>query len=277
MSELKQNSDVKMISRTVGLLLRCTRIAFLAMSALLLTGKVAGVGDVRAARAGESSAFTRVTASAEVIPASESRVSTAISAPVEEVLVKEGDEVIAGQPLVEMYSPDLELAVTAAELALKAAELDLVYWIPRLDRPPERRQQAEAETEQARRGVKRAQAEFAQATILAPFNATVVEVSVHPAEFVQAGQAVMVLGELSHLQIQTTDLSERDVPLVREGQPAKVFVEALGIHLGGKVIRVSPLAETVGGDVVFPVLIELDEQPSGLMWGMTAEVEILTE
>jgi len=244
-------------------------------------------GDVRIAINGKSCwrrrcscracFFTRVTASAEVIPASESRVSTAISAPVEEVLVKEGDEVIAGQPLVEMYSPDLELAVTAAELALKAAELDLVYWIPRLDRPPERRQQAEAETEQARRGVKRAQAEFAQATILAPFNATVVEVSVHPAEFVQAGQAVMVLGELSHLQIQTTDLSERDVPLVREGQPAKVFVEALGIHLGGKVIRVSPLAETVGGDVVFPVLIELDEQPSGLMWGMTAEVEILTE
>jgi HlyD family secretion protein len=270
------NGDLKMIPRSVGLL-SCTWIAFLAMSVSLVTGTSAGRGEVHAARAGESSAVTRVTASAEVIPVSESRVSTAISAPVEEILVKEGDAVIAGEPLVVLYSPDLELAVTAAELALKAAELDLVYWIPRLDRPPERRQQAEAETVQARMGLKTAQAEFAQATILAPYDATVVEVSVQPAEFVQAGQVLIVLGDLLHMRIQTTDLGERDVPLVREGQPADVFVEALGVNLGGRVIRVSPLAETVGGDVVFPVLIELDDQPGGLLWGMTAEVGIRVE
>jgi hypothetical protein len=29
--------------------------------------------------------------------------------------------------------------------------------------------------------------------------------------------------------------------------------------------------------VVYPVTIELDEQPAGLLWGMTAEVEIQTQ
>ncbi len=32
----------------------------------------------------------------------------------------------------------------------------------------------------------------------------------------------------------------------------------------------------VGGDVVYTVLVELDEQPAGLRWGMTVEVNIET-
>jgi HlyD family secretion protein len=35
--------------------------------------------------------------------------------------------------------------------------------------------------------------------------------------------------------------------------------------------------ETVGGDVTYKVTIELDEQPAGLRWGMSAEVEIQAE
>jgi hypothetical protein len=34
------------------------------------------------------------------------------------------------------------------------------------------------------------------------------------------------------------------------------------------------MADTVGGDVIFKVTIAPDGQPEGLLWGMTAEVEI---
>jgi hypothetical protein len=34
------------------------------------------------------------------------------------------------------------------------------------------------------------------------------------------------------------------------------------------------MADTVGGDVIFKVTIAPDVQPEGLLWGMTAEVEI---
>jgi hypothetical protein len=37
------------------------------------------------------------------------------------------------------------------------------------------------------------------------------------------------------------------------------------------------LASTVGGDVVYAVVIALDEQPEGLRLGMSAEVQIATE
>jgi hypothetical protein len=36
------------------------------------------------------------------------------------------------------------------------------------------------------------------------------------------------------------------------------------------------IQSTLGGDVVFPVTIEFDEQPKGLLWGMSADVQIQT-
>jgi HlyD family secretion protein len=205
-------------------------------------------------------------------------MSFTISAPVKEVLVKEGDPVKAGQTLITLYTPDLEGEVTRAELAAKALELEYQYWLPhRYDRPPERQWQAEAEWNQKKMSLEVAKASFAQSTIYAPFDATVVDVNVQFGEMAQTGDVVITLADLAHMKIETTDLSERDVAAVQAGQVANVYIEALDVTVTGKVSKVSPMSETVGGDVVYPVTIELDEQPEGLLWGMTAEVEIQTK
>jgi multidrug efflux pump subunit AcrA (membrane-fusion protein) len=216
-----------------------------------------------------------VVASAEAQPAHETQMSFTISAPVKEVLVKNGDVVTSGQALMTLYTPDLEGEITRAELAAKAGELEYQYWLPhRFDRPPERQWQAEAEWNQQIMALEVARASFAQSTIYAPFDATVVDVNIQFGEVAQTGQVVITLADLAHLKIKTTDLSERDVPAVQIGQTANVYVEALDVTVTGKVVKVSPISETVGGDVVYPVTIELDEQPEGLLWGMSAEVEI---
>ena len=77
--------------------------------------------------------------------------------------------------------------------------------------------------------------------------------------------------------METTDLSERDVAEVQVGQEARVYVEALNLDVPGQVARISPLASTVGGDVVYMVVIALEEQPERLRLGMSVEVEIATE
>jgi multidrug resistance efflux pump len=215
-----------------------------------------------------------VVASARVVPAREAQMSFAISAPVDKVHVKEGDVVKAGEILVTLYSPELQLSVTAAELDVEAKELEYVYWIPRLDRPPERRDQAKAEVDQAKAGLETARAMLAQTSLLAPFDGTVVDIEVQEGELAQTGQVVITLGDLANMQIETTDLSERDISVVQIGQSANVYIEALDVTVTGKVMRVSPFSDTLGGDVIFPVTIELDEQPAGLFWGMSAEVEI---
>ena len=218
-----------------------------------------------------------VVASAEVVPAHEASLSFMVSGPVKQILVKEGEKVTAGQTLLTLYSPELELSVTAAELAVKSAELEYQYWVPRYDRPPERHVQARAELDGVKAQLETARATFAQTSLLAPFDATVVDIRIQPDEYARAGQVVIVLGDLAHLQVATTDLSERDIPAVSIGQHVNIYLEALNDTITGRVMRVSPISETVGGDVVYPVIVELDEQAPGLLWGMTAEVEILTK
>jgi multidrug efflux pump subunit AcrA (membrane-fusion protein) len=216
-----------------------------------------------------------VIASAEAQPAQESQISFAISAPVKEILVKEGDVVKAGQLLMTLYTPDLEGKVAQAVLAEKAAALEHTYWVPhRFDRPPEREWQAQAEWDQTKTALEVARANSAQNSIYAPFDASVIEVNVQFGEVAQTGKVVITLADTAHMQIVTTDLSERDVPRVQVGQSVNVYIEALDKNVTGKVIRISPKSEIVGGDVVYPVTIELDQQVEGLLWGMSAEVEI---
>ena len=95
-----------------------------------------------------------------------------------------------------------------------------------------------------------------------------------PGEFVPSDQAVVTLATLDDMQIETIDLSERDIANVKIGTPVNILVEALNDNFTGKVINISPIADTVGGDVVFKVTITFDKQPEHLLWGMTAEVTI---
>ena len=82
---------------------------------------------------------------------------------------------------------------------------------------------------------------------------------------------------LGALRVQTTDLGERDIARVAIGALATVSIEALGLDVGGRVVEIDLQATTVGGDVVFPVVVELDERLEGLRWGMSVDVEIETE
>jgi len=66
------------------------------------------------------------------------------------------------------------------------------------------------------------------------------------------------------------------VTRVQIEQPANIFIEALNEEFPGKVIDIDRVSSTVGGDVVFKVTIELDQQPQGLLWGMSADVQIQT-
>jgi HlyD family secretion protein len=136
---------------------------------------------------------------------------------------------------------------------------------------------AQAAVAQAEAALEVARAALNQATLSAPFSGTVADVQVSPGQVVMPGQVVLTLADLSDLQVETTDLSERDVDRVAVGQQATVYVEALNVDVPGRVARISPLASTVGGDVVYTVVIALEEQPEGLRLGMSVEVDIATD
>ena len=227
-----------------------------------------------------TSTISHVQASAEVVPAQETNLSFVISGPIKEVTVETGNVVEAGQILATLSSPDLEYGLLQAEAALQAAEYNYEYWkLPRRDggEVVERGPVAEKELEAARRSLEAAQAELAQTKLVSPFAATVVSVEAHPGEYVRLGQVVIALAQLQDLKIVTTDLSELNVAAVETGQAATVYVEALDKEFQGVVTAISPISDTLGSDVVFKVTVQLKEQPSDLLWGMSADVEIETE
>ena len=78
----------------------------------------------------------------------------------------------------------------------------------------------------------------------------------------------VVISDVARLFVETTDLSEQDVPGVAVGQPVRVHLKALNKDVKGKVARISPLADTLGGDVVYKTRIDLDSLPEGLRAGM---------
>lgn len=221
-----------------------------------------------------------VQASAEVVPAQETRLSFVIPGPIKEINIEEGSAVEAGQILATLSSPDLEYGLLQAKEAVHKAEFDYEYWkLPRRqgNQIVERGPVAAQELEVSRKTLDTAHAELSQTELVAPFAATVISVSVKPGEFVQAGQVVIVLAKLDNLHVETTDLSELNVASVKIGQAATVHVEALDKDIPGEVTAISPISDKIGGDVVFKVTIELNEQPKELLWGMSADVEIQTE
>jgi multidrug efflux pump subunit AcrA (membrane-fusion protein) len=223
----------------------------------------------------DTGAGARVSAEAEVVPVEHVSLSFPLTGRLESLAVEVGDTVAVGDDLAALDTLILEARVAEAEAGVAAAETEVRY-LRRVGPADEQLSAKIALVDRANALLEQARAVLDQATLTAPIGGTVVAIEAAPGETVLPGQVVIVIGDLTRMQIETTDLSERDVPAVI-GQPATVFIEALGEEFEGEVIDIARSSETIGGDVVFKVTIELRQQPEGLRWGMSAEAEIQTE
>lgn len=161
--------------------------------------------------------------------------------------------------------------ITQAENAVKAAQAQLD-----LAKAPYTSYDvagAQAQVKAAQAQVQAGEAQLKKLVLKAPFAGTVSKLDVHGGEWVTPGQPVLVLSDLNTLRVETTDLSELDVPRVEIGQPATVTIKALNQSVTGRVSAISPLPSTLGGDVVYKATVELDERPAGLRSGMSVEVQ----
>jgi len=129
---------------------------------------------------------------------------------------------------------------------------------------------------QARLAVQTAQQNLDATRLVAPFSGEVAPVAVSAGDYVSPGQIILVLSDVNHMHVETTDLSERDVPKVKLGQAATVTIKALDQDVPGKVSAISPKADSLGGDVVYKVTILLDTLPANLRSGMSVDVQFNT-
>lgn len=122
-----------------------------------------------------------------------------------------------------------------------------------------------------------------ESLLTAPFDGVVVSVSVRPSETIVEGDAapVIILADLTHMQIVSNDLDELFVATVQPGQKATVTFDALsGLQVTGTVsyVGLRPTPDLLEPDVIkYSVVITLDSADPLLRWGMTANVEIETD
>ena len=175
---------------------------------------------------------------------------------------------------------ELDLAEAESDLELARAQLAQAERLAELYQKgpdPADISLAEERVANAKAQLTAAEAAAADLSITAPFAGTVSELNIHPGEWVAPGQNILLLSDLGHLRIETTDLSEIDVARVQVGDPVKITFDALPeVNVTGKVTQISSKAAQ-GAGVNYKVEIELDEVPEALRWGMTAFVDIEVE
>jgi HlyD family secretion protein len=133
---------------------------------------------------------------------------------------------------------------------------------------------AEARLENAKAQLAAAEELLDDLELKAPFDGVVSAVQVNASEWVPPGSPVLLMGDLDNLQVRTTDLSEIDVARIALDDRAVITFDAFpDLVLEGTVISIAPKADE-GAGVNFPVVIELNEIPPALRWGMTAFVDI---
>ena len=149
------------------------------------------------------------------------------------VLVRPGDRVRKGQPLIQVDPRPLDLAVQDAAAKLEEARLKLLdntmpdSIVTGRAVTGERLRNAEIRSgiEGARVALEQRKYERERATITAPFNGVMDDIKVAVGERLTTGQEIGRVVDLEHLRIEAAVL-EHDLPLIRVGGQARVTAAA---------------------------------------------------
>lgn len=175
-----------------------------------------------------------------------------------------------------------EAAVSAAKAAISQAEAEVgaaeaALELLREGATAEEIAVAEATVKEVEAELAGAKTELEKAVLVAPFDGTVGEIYVHLGEQVQTAlnDKVLVIGDISNMRVETTDLRETDVGRIEVGQEVDITFDALpDTVLKGHVVHISPKARSEQGGVNYRTVIEFDEIDPTIRWGMTAYVNI---
>jgi HlyD family secretion protein len=163
------------------------------------------------------------------------------------------------------------IELEAAEKNLENARSD--YELYKDGSDPADKKIAQARIENAQAALEAAQAAFDDLELRAVISGTVSDLYVDIGEWVSPGQPILQIADLAHLRIETTDLNEIDAARVALNSEVTITFDAFQDQVQGTVASIAPKASE-GSGVNYTVVIELEEIPQALLWGMTAFVDI---
>lgn len=215
--------------------------------------------DIVTVSSGSIAGGVRVTGTLQ--PLQQSSVNARVGGVVDEVPVRSGDSVHAGQVLVRQDTADLKAQLSQAEANLQhaAAEMKLaedyqarkqelhdkqylsdVDWATAITDTEARR--AAFRVQQA--AVEIARKALADATLVAPVAGIVARRNVEPGARVSAGQALMTLVDLAQMEL-AAEVPARDVPQIKVGNDLLFRVDGLANReFRSRIVRINPVASS---------------------------------
>ncbi|MFN7699754.1 MAG: efflux RND transporter periplasmic adaptor subunit [Deltaproteobacteria bacterium] len=253
-----------------------------------------------------------VTATGTLRPRNTVEVGPEISGRVRTVGVDANDRVTAGQVLAEIDTAQIDAQVRTARANLasssaaigvaRAALEDLRSTLRRVEQLHQRQLTSDAELEQARGAVARAEAEvtaagaragvaraeldrisndLGRARVVSPIDGIVLARNVEPGQSVAATLSspvfFLIAEDLRELELEVT-IDEADIGSVREGMEASFRVDAHQEREFRAIIRrIHFASRTVLNVVTYPAELSVDNADGLLRPGMTATATIVTE
>lgn len=214
-------------------------------------------------------------------PAQEAAIAAQVDGLAEIVAVRPGDQVEAGQLLVEVGTTDLRLqleqqrsAIRSSRVQLHAAETTLKRTTLLFDKGRAAQTTldaaqaevdqlaAEIATEQSQMAL--AEANLQRARVTAPFSGVIATRNIEPGQIVSPGTTMLSIVDLSTVRVEVL-VSLRDSAHIRAGQPVRLTVQGAPTEeFTGTVDRVNPVAEA--GTRSIKAYLTLDN-PDGLLRG----------
>jgi membrane fusion protein, heavy metal efflux system len=219
-------------------------------------------------------------------PKAQSVVGAPVAGRVSALLVRTGERVKAGDPLLRIESADAAAARASLEIAnTRLAGAETVYQrnVTMLEKGvglETERQESEVRLKEASTERRRAQQTVGllgpgsggQVTVRAPSNGVVTLIKVAVGATVGAGgEALLELGDPTLLQI-VAQVAESDASRVAPGQEAEVELPALSTRVPARVETISPRVDAESRRT--QVYLALAHQVTGLQAGMLAQIAL---
>ncbi|MBD8635331.1 efflux RND transporter periplasmic adaptor subunit [Stenotrophomonas sp. WHRI 8082] len=215
------------------------------------------------------------TGTAALEPRAEAQVVAKTSGVALAVLVEEGQQIRAGQPLVRLDPDRARLAVAQSEAVMRKLENNY----QRANRLVGQQMVSAADVDQLRYDVENARAQYRLATlelsyttVTAPISGVIASRSIKTGNFVQINTPIFRIVDNSRLEA-TLNVPERELATLRAGQPVTLLADALpGQRFTGQVDRISPVVDSGSG--TFRVVSTFDGGVQSLQPGMFGRIRI---
>lgn len=251
-------------------------------------------------------ADSRVLSEGIVFPVRYAQMVMPVDGMIGEVLVKEGEIVKTGQPLIRLVRQDYQSRVgsTKADVSRAAAAVEQARVnLADVERELERQRRLQAvgaasrqQFDQATTAVERNRAALAQAEaelqtqeghlgeaegllnkteLKAAIDGTVAFLDVKVGEHATLGTVLIRLADEAEWEIRSDDLTELTVARIKKGDAAVLTFDGIpGLEIPGKVKFIRPYGEKKRGDITYTVTIVPEHWDERLRWNMTAQIAI---